>query len=148
MTIRVHCFSIFYFKQSSSLNRGLSRGLLRTGFSTRYFTERKKKSRRESDKITVLNIIIYDISSMRRLQCKRNLFFFVLIKFDTFQTVFVFFIIKYEPVTYGSHYTYPWWGEGLGITLSLISMVWIPLYAAYYLLTEPGTLKQVIINYC
>lgn len=46
---------------------------------------------------------------------------------------------------YGNHYTYPWWGEGLGITISLISMVWIPLYAVYYLMTEPGTLKQVRI---
>lgn len=73
----------------------------------------------------------------------RQLFFQTEIKLGTFQTVFVFFIIKYEPVTYGSHYKYPWWGEGLGITLSLISMVWIPLYAAYYLITEPGTLKQV-----
>lgn len=60
-----------------------------------------------------------------------------------FQTIFIFFIIKYEPVTYGNHYTYPWWGEGLGIAMSLMSMIWIPLYAAYYLITEPGTLKQV-----
>lgn len=27
--------------------------------------------------------------------------------------------------------------------MSLMSMIWIPLYAAYYLITEPGTLKQV-----
>lgn len=59
------------------------------------------------------------------------------------QTVFVFFVVKYEPVTYGNRYAYPWWGEWLGITMSLMSMVWIPLYAAYYLITEPGTLKQV-----
>ncbi|XP_026810590.1 sodium- and chloride-dependent GABA transporter 1-like isoform X2 [Rhopalosiphum maidis] len=57
-------------------------------------------------------------------------------------TVFIFFIIKYEPVKYGNHYTYPWWGEGLGIIISLISMIWIPLYAVYYLMTEPGTFKQ------
>lgn len=69
-----------------------------------------------------------------------------LIGFDGFQTVFIFFVIKYEPVKYGSHYTYPWWGEGLGIAISLMSMIWIPLYAAYYLITEPGTLKQVGIH--
>ncbi|XP_050546751.1 sodium- and chloride-dependent GABA transporter 2-like [Daktulosphaira vitifoliae] len=57
-------------------------------------------------------------------------------------TVFVFFIIKYEPVTYGKSYTYPWWGEGLGIFISLLSMIWIPLYALYYLITQPGTLQQ------
>jgi hypothetical protein len=44
---------------------------------------------------------------------------------------------------YGTHYRYPWWGEGLGITISLMSMIWIPLYAVYYLMSEPGTLKQV-----
>lgn len=44
---------------------------------------------------------------------------------------------------YGTHYRYPWWGEGLGIIISLMSMIWIPLYAIYYLVTEPGTLKQV-----
>lgn len=59
------------------------------------------------------------------------------------QTVFVFYVINYEPVTYGKHYTYPWWGEGLGVIISLMSMVWIPLYAVYYLITEPGTLRQV-----
>ncbi|XP_025410975.1 sodium- and chloride-dependent GABA transporter 2-like isoform X4 [Sipha flava] len=57
-------------------------------------------------------------------------------------TVFIFYVIKYEPVMYGTHYRYPWWGEGLGITISLMSMIWIPLYAVYYLMSEPGTLKQ------
>ncbi|VVC33587.1 Sodium:neurotransmitter symporter [Cinara cedri] len=61
-------------------------------------------------------------------------------------TVFIFYVIKYQPVSYGNHYTYPWWGEGLGIIISLMSMVWIPLYAVYYLITEPGTLKQKLVR--
>ena len=35
-------------------------------------------------------------------------------------------------MTYGD-YRYPEWAEMLGLCLSLASMVWVPLYALYYL---------------
>ena len=44
---------------------------------------------------------------------------------------------------YGTDYDYPKWAEGMGLCMSFASMVWVPLYAIYYLLTQPGTLKEV-----
>ena len=38
-------------------------------------------------------------------------------------------------MTYGD-YRYPEWAEMLGLGLSLASMVWVPLYAVYYLLCK------------
>lgn len=59
------------------------------------------------------------------------------------QAIFVFSIVQYAPVTYGKGYQYPAWAEALGICISLSSMLWIPLYAAYYVYITPGTLKEV-----
>ncbi|XP_032781579.2 sodium- and chloride-dependent GABA transporter 1 [Daphnia magna] len=58
--------------------------------------------------------------------------------------VFLFYVIQYIPVTYGENYQYPWWAEAIGITISLSSMLWIPGYAVYYIVTTPGTLKEVL----
>ncbi|XP_046641611.1 sodium- and chloride-dependent GABA transporter 1-like [Daphnia pulicaria] len=58
--------------------------------------------------------------------------------------IFVFSIVQYTPVTYGSDYQYPKWAEILGICISLSSMLWIPLYIVYYILTTPGTLREVL----
>ena len=57
----------------------------------------------------------------------------------------MFSIVQYTPVTYGNGYQYPDWAEILGICISLSSMLWIPLYTAYYIFTTPGTLREVII---
>lgn len=59
------------------------------------------------------------------------------------QGVFLFFVFSYEPVRYGENYVYPKWGEYLGLAMSGLSMMWIPLYMIYYVLTEPGTLMEV-----
>ena len=48
--------------------------------------------------------------------------------------------VSYSPVTYGD-YTYPAWAELLGLCLSLASMVWVPLYALYYI-----TCKEVEVR--
>lgn len=56
----------------------------------------------------------------------------------------MFSIVQYTPVTYGLGYQYPTWAEALGICISLSSMLWIPLYAGYYIYTTPGTLREVI----
>ncbi|KAI9549873.1 hypothetical protein GHT06_007259 [Daphnia sinensis] len=58
--------------------------------------------------------------------------------------VFLFYVIQYIPVTYGENYQYPWWAEAIGITISLSSMLWIPGYAVYYIVTTPGTLREVL----
>jgi len=56
--------------------------------------------------------------------------------------VFVFYLYSFKPVEYGKTYTYPKWAEILGICLSLCSMMWIPGYAIYYLISQPGTLLE------
>ena len=46
-------------------------------------------------------------------------------------------------------YVYPTWAEGMGLCISFSSMIWIPTYFIYYLVTGPGTLKEVnfLINF-
>jgi len=56
--------------------------------------------------------------------------------------VFVFYVISYEPVTYGKDYAYPRWGEMMGLCMSFASMMWVPIYAIYYVLTQPGTIVE------
>jgi len=58
--------------------------------------------------------------------------------------IFVFYFIKYKPITYGEHYEYPPWGEGIGFMISLSSMLWVPGYFIYYFLTTPGTWREVL----
>ena len=58
------------------------------------------------------------------------------------QGIFLWSVVQYVPIRYGS-YEYPAWGEALGLLISSASMVWIPGYAVYYLLTTKGTLKEV-----
>lgn len=40
--------------------------------------------------------------------------------------VFMFYFIKYTPITYGKDYNYPKWGEALGFMISMSSMLWVP----------------------
>ncbi|XP_076363544.1 sodium- and chloride-dependent GABA transporter 1-like [Tachypleus tridentatus] len=56
--------------------------------------------------------------------------------------IFLFSVLKYDGVTYANIYKYPWWGEMIGWGMSVASIVWIPCYAIYYLLTTSGTLKE------
>jgi solute carrier family 6 GABA transporter-like protein 1 len=58
--------------------------------------------------------------------------------------VFLFYFIKYTPITYGRDYSYPMWGEMMGFMISLSSMIWVPGYFVYYLLTTPGTFMERI----
>ena len=52
--------------------------------------------------------------------------------------VFMFYLVSYSPVTYGD-YQYPAWAEGIGLCLSLASMIWVPIYAVYYLCCKQVT---------
>ncbi|XP_049808868.1 sodium- and chloride-dependent GABA transporter 1-like [Schistocerca nitens] len=60
--------------------------------------------------------------------------------------IFLFYFIQYKPVTYGKDYTYPVWAEVLGILISLSSMLWVPAYVIYYLVTSPGSVKENLIR--
>ena len=57
--------------------------------------------------------------------------------------VFVFYVISYTPVTYGKDYKYPGWGEAMGLCMSFASMMWVPLYAIYYVCSQPGSFMEV-----
>ncbi|CAL1288664.1 unnamed protein product [Larinioides sclopetarius] len=68
----------------------------------------------------------------------------VLVPLTTFG-IFLFCIIDYSPLVYAKVYTYPWWGEMLGWLIALSSMIWIPLYAFYFLCYKSeGTLLERI----
>ena len=43
-----------------------------------------------------------------------------------FQSIFVFYFVKYTPIKYAETYHYPWWGEVLGFMISFSSMIWVP----------------------
>jgi len=74
------------------------------------------------------------------VQCKLKAFFL------TFQFIFVFQIVQYKPLKYGSDYEYPTWAEIVGVCLSFSSMIWIPGYALYYIIITPGSFKEVNLN--
>merc|ERR1719312_25859 len=57
--------------------------------------------------------------------------------------IFVFYFVRYSPITMGS-YHYPAWGEILGFCISLSSMLWVPGYAIYYVLSSNGTWSEVL----
>ncbi|KAH6928218.1 hypothetical protein HPB50_012594 [Hyalomma asiaticum] len=56
--------------------------------------------------------------------------------------IFLFSVIKYEPLVYADTYAYPWWAEMMGWFISLSSITMIPAYMVYFLLTTPGSLRQ------
>lgn len=55
----------------------------------------------------------------------------------------LFYLIEHEPLTYSDTYVYPWWGEAIGWCMALASIIWIPLYALYFLCSTPGTFLEV-----
>ncbi len=57
--------------------------------------------------------------------------------------VFIYYIISYNPVTFGEDYVYPKWAEVMGLLISFSSMMWVPIYAIHWMWTQPGTLKEV-----
>ena len=64
------------------------------------------------------------------------------VAFLCFQSIFIFYVIKWSPVKYGS-VEYPFWAHGIGFVMSAASMLWIPGYAVYYIMTERGSLRDV-----
>ncbi|XP_052125084.1 sodium- and chloride-dependent GABA transporter 1-like [Frankliniella occidentalis] len=60
--------------------------------------------------------------------------------------IFVFYVLQYQPLTYGKDYMYPMWAQGIGIAISFSSMVWIPAYAVYYMIKSKGTFKERLLR--
>ncbi|XP_047346351.1 sodium- and chloride-dependent creatine transporter 1-like isoform X3 [Vespa velutina] len=58
--------------------------------------------------------------------------------------IFIFQCVLYKPLKYGNDYEYPIWAEIVGFCLSISSMIWIPLYAIYYVFVTPGSIKENI----
>ena len=58
------------------------------------------------------------------------------------QFLLTFMFIESSAITYGN-YTYPVWSDALCSMMSLSVIVWIPVFAIYYLCTEPGDIMQV-----
>ena len=54
--------------------------------------------------------------------------------------------VKNDERRYGKDYVYPTWAEALGLMMSLSSMVMVPGYAVYYVLTQPGTIMEVSVS--
>ena len=54
-----------------------------------------------------------------------QLLFADLYQISFFQFLFVFYFVKYVPISMGD-YKYPAWGEALGFMISLSSMLWVP----------------------
>lgn len=62
------------------------------------------------------------------------------------QIIVISSFLHYRPLTYNGSmglYTYPTFANVIGWGVALSSMLMIPGYAIYYLLTRKGTLKQV-----
>ncbi len=52
--------------------------------------------------------------------------------------------LKTQLVKYGN-VEYPMYAHFIGLAMSLMSMLWIPGYAIYYILNQRGSLKDVSI---
>lgn len=56
--------------------------------------------------------------------------------------ILIWFLIGFKPLKYNDVYEFPTWATNLGYVLALSSMIQVPLYAIYAMLTTPGTLKE------
>lgn len=61
---------------------------------------------------------------------------------DDFQAIFLSQCIQYVNLKYAD-YEYPAWAEIFGFCLSTSSMMWVPLYAIYFVWSGPGSLLEV-----
>ncbi|KAG5900316.1 hypothetical protein JTB14_026324 [Gonioctena quinquepunctata] len=55
--------------------------------------------------------------------------------------IFISQCFAYQSLFYGN-YKYPLWADIIGLGISFSSMIWIPFYMIYYLLTQPGSLSE------
>lgn len=50
--------------------------------------------------------------------------------------------MEYTALRYGD-YNYPLWANVVGLGISFSSMLWVPVYAVYYVFTEPNSIIEV-----
>lgn len=60
--------------------------------------------------------------------------------------IFISQCVQYQRLIYGSSYSYPLWADVIGILISLSSMIWIPVYAIYYVLSGSGTVLENFLH--
>ncbi|CAB4058288.1 SLC6A1 [Lepeophtheirus salmonis] len=60
-------------------------------------------------------------------------------------SIFIFYLFRWSPVKYGD-IQYPLSAHVIGFVMSLMSMLWIPGYAIYYMLNQRGNLKDRLIK--
>ena len=61
-----------------------------------------------------------------------------------FQGIFIWMWAQFTLLTYNDTYIYPRWAQVFGLSLAFSSMVCIPLYFVFSLVTSPGhTLREV-----
>ncbi|XP_061574892.1 sodium- and chloride-dependent GABA transporter 2-like [Cololabis saira] len=61
---------------------------------------------------------------------------------------FICSLVKYQPLTYNRRYVYPAWAYALGWVMALSSILLVPGWALYKLLTGTGTLSQRFHHLC
>ncbi|XP_071791970.1 sodium- and chloride-dependent GABA transporter 1-like [Asterias amurensis] len=55
--------------------------------------------------------------------------------------VLIFSVVSYKPLKY-NHYEYPSWGQALGWLMASASMMQIPIFIVYQMVTTKGTLRE------
>ena len=58
------------------------------------------------------------------------------------QGVFVFSCVSYSPLEFNG-YLYPKWGQALGWLMAVASMLQVPLFFLYKMVTTKGTFREV-----
>ena len=61
---------------------------------------------------------------------------------SVFKLVALYSLINYERFRY-KDYVYPWWGEVIGWLMASSSVMIIPIYAIYKILTSEGSFMEV-----
>lgn len=57
-------------------------------------------------------------------------------------SILIMLLIDFKPLKYNDVYEFPAWATAMGWGLALSSIMQVPIYATYALLTTPGTLKE------
>lgn len=104
------------------------------------FFQWKSISLQKISKITEKNFC-FDFKMMLDEKISENVFF-------RFQSVFLFSVIKYKPLTYKGTYEYPGWALAIGWLMAASSIFAIPFHMVFYIvrsviLNKEGTLQEV-----
>jgi len=61
-------------------------------------------------------------------------------------SIFLSYLFMWEPLKYGENIEYPFHMHAIGFVMSLASMLWIPGYAIYYLISQRGSFRDRLIK--